>query len=64
MVAAGNTPIVLAHVRRWKSDAAFFKQAKKLFDMTDITVEVNADAGKFSSHTKGEPRLFRLQART
>ena len=62
-LTAGKASIVLAHVRRWKSDSAFFKQARKLFEIIDITLEINADAAKLSSHTQGEPRLFRLQAR-
>ncbi|XP_058076831.1 uncharacterized protein LOC131225327 isoform X2 [Magnolia sinica] len=32
----GDVGLVMAHLRRWKKDSAFFKKAKKLFDVTMI----------------------------
>lgn len=58
--AAGANAIILAHVRRWKSDSAFFKQLKKQFEVDDITTDIQLDAAQFSSHTRGVPRLFVL----
>ena len=58
---AGGQAIILAHVRRWKSDAVFFKQLKKRFEVVDITADIQLDAAQFSSHTRGASRLFRLQ---
>lgn len=57
---AGGQAIVLAHVRRWKSDAVFFKQLKKRFEVVDITAEIHLDAAQLSSHTRGALRLFLL----
>jgi hypothetical protein len=58
---SGSTRLVLAHVRRWKSDKLFFQRARKLFAIEDITCAVDPQAGFHSSHTKGARRLFALQ---
>jgi hypothetical protein len=34
---AAGVPVLLAHVRRWKSDRHFFARARRLFDTADIT---------------------------
>ncbi|KAL3156579.1 hypothetical protein ABBQ38_000869 [Trebouxia sp. C0009 RCD-2024] len=60
MSSLGGQAIVLAHVRRWKSDAVFFKQLKKRFEVVDITAEIHLDAAQLSSHTRGALRLFLL----
>ena len=57
---AGGKSVILAHVRRWKSDAVFFKQLRKQFDVVDITADIQLDAAQFSSHTRGASRLFML----
>lgn len=54
---------MLAHVRRWKSDSAFFKQLRKRFDMVDITAEIQSGAELLSSHTRGAQRLFQLNSK-
>lgn len=56
----GSKANLLAHVRRWKSDAVFFKQLRKYFAVTDITTEMQPGAHLLSSHTRGASRLFRL----
>lgn len=60
---AGAKANLLAHVRRWKSDSAFFKQLKKGFEVQDITAEIQSGANLLSSHTRGVPRLFQLTAK-
>lgn len=60
LASIGANAIILAHVRRWKSDSAFFKQLKKQFEVDDITTDIQLDAAQFSSHTRGVPRLFVL----
>lgn len=57
---AGGKSVILAHVRRWKSDAVFFKQLRKQFEVVDITADIQLDAAQFSSHTRGASRLFML----
>ncbi len=59
--AAGG--YLLAHVRRWKSDSAFFKQLRKRFEVVDITAEIQSGAEQWSSHTRGAPRLFQLNSK-
>lgn len=61
LLAAGGT--LLAHVRRWKSDSAFFKQLRKQFEVIDITAEIQSGAELLSSHTRGAPRLFQLSGK-
>ncbi|KAK9846615.1 hypothetical protein WJX81_007617 [Elliptochloris bilobata] len=34
---AAGVPILLAHVRRWKSDRHFFARARRIFDVIDVT---------------------------
>ncbi|KAA6428174.1 MAG: Methyltransferase family [Trebouxia sp. A1-2] len=60
-LAAGR--YLLAHVRRWKSDSAFFKQLRKQFEIVDITAEIQSGAELLSSHTHGAPRLFQLNSK-
>ena len=53
--------VLLAHVRRWKSDKRFFKAVGKAFAVSDITSTVDKDAGLVNSNTKGALRLFQLR---
>ncbi|KAK9819756.1 hypothetical protein WJX72_002004 [[Myrmecia] bisecta] len=55
-----GTQILLAHVRRWKSDKHFFSKARQSFTVTDITHTVDAGAADCSSRTRGAMRLFQL----
>ena len=57
---AGAKRYLLAHIRRWKSDATFFKQLRKSFAVEDITKSIDSDADAVSSHTRGASRLFQL----
>ena len=34
---AAGVPVMLAHVRRWKSDRHFFARARRLFNIADIS---------------------------
>lgn len=61
--AAGgpDTVILLAHVRRWKSDKRFFRALGKAFHVSDISSTIDQDASLLSSHTKGALRLFEMR---
>lgn len=61
-LSVGTDEFLLAHVRRWKSDKHFFSKAKKIFEVSDITVAVDPNAAA-GSHTSGAPRLFRLSSK-
>ncbi len=56
-----DTVILLAHVRRWKSDKRFFKALGKVFSISDITSTIDKDAHLLTSNTKGALRLFELR---
>ena len=56
-----STVILLAHVRRWKSDKRFFKAVGKAFAVSDITSSIDKDASLLNSNTKGALRLFELR---
>ena len=47
-----DTVILLAHVRRWKSDKRFFKALGKVFSISDITSTIDKDAHLLTSNTK------------
>ena len=55
-----HTRVLLAHVRRWKSDKAFFQAARKLFIIEDISIAIDPQACARSSHARGALRLFQL----
>ncbi|CAL5219246.1 g1040 [Coccomyxa viridis] len=61
MLGGKDTVLLLAHVRRWKSDKRFFKALSKGFSVSDITSIIDKDADLLSSHTKGALRLFELR---
>ena len=56
-----HTRVLLAHVRRWKSDKAFFQAARKLFVIEDISVACDPLACAGTSHARGALRLFELR---
>ena len=56
-----KTRILLSHVRRWKSDKIFFQQARKLWDVTDISECLDPTAKQTASHSRGALRLFELK---
>ena len=56
-----NICILLANVRRWKSDKHFWRMARKVFDITDVTGHDASGYARPNSRTKGAMRLFRLE---
>lgn len=56
-----KTRILLSHVRRWKSDKIFFQQARKLWDVTDISECLDPMAKQTASHSRGALHLFELK---
>ena len=56
-----DVSILLAHVRRWKSDKHFWRLARKVFDITDVTSDDASGYARLDSRTKGAMRLFRLE---
>ena len=65
-----GTPILLGHVRRWDNDKHFFSQARKHFEVADITdqagdphaaaISAASHAIPAASHTRGALRIYRL----
>jgi hypothetical protein len=53
--------VLLAHVRRWKSDRLFFQAAKKRFHVADISACIDPLACARTSHARGALRLFELR---
>jgi predicted nicotinamide N-methyase len=60
--AAGTRRVLLAHVRRWKSDKRFWAAARKAWDVRDVTEggESGDDGRRHSSHERGAQRVFEL----
>ena len=56
-----NVSILLAHVRRWKSDKHFWRMARRVFKITDVTSHNASGYARVDSRTKGAMRLFRLE---
>ena len=64
---AGTRRVLLAHVRRWKSDARFWKAARREWKVADVTDggdgsgDRDARPGRRgSSHERGAQRVFEL----
>ena len=64
---AGTRRVLLAHVRRWKSDARFWKAARREWGVRDVTGAGGdgADgppppARRSSSHERGAQKVFEL----
>ncbi len=54
---------LLSHVRRWKHDKIFFAAARKVFEVSDVTSEIDGQVRsdeKQASHTRGALRLYKL----
>ena len=61
---AGTRRVLLAHVRRWKSDRRFWAAARREWEVKDVTEGEEGggepDARRSSSHERGAQRLFEL----
>ena len=55
-----DATVLLAHTRRWKHDARFFKLLKKLYTIEDITAHISPEAAQYHSHSMGQARLFHM----
>ncbi len=62
---AGTHRVLLAHVRRWRTDRRFWAAARQEWEVVDVTRGGGEDGGdggrRSSSHERGAQRLFELR---